>query len=80
MEDSKQNANISDAESEELDNAEQVEDRNKVRYGNVIDDKSYSTGTIFRALVIILGILIVPIELLCQGVVSDAEQTLILNL
>ena len=54
--------------------------RATARYGDVIDKKSYSTGSIMRLVVIILAILIVPMQLVCQGVISTEEQTLILNL
>ena len=50
------------------------------RFGIDVDKKSFTTGTFIRLVVIVLGILIVPLQLLCEGVISEREQKLILKL
>ena len=51
----------SEAGSEDLDDQVKEDNRATYRYGNVIDKKSYATGSILRLIVIVVAILIVPI-------------------
>ena len=48
-------------------------ERDKRRWGKVIDMKSYTPGSCIRLLVLVIAILLVPMQLFCDGLVGEKE-------
>ena len=54
--------------------------RSERRFGRMIDPESYKTGSFLRIMTIIIAILVVPLQLFCEGLVVGWETPLILKL
>ena len=49
------------------------------RWGRVINMQSYTPGSVTRLLSLVTAILLIPLQLFCDGYVKDKEQSLILD-
>ena len=54
--------------------------KDRQRWGKVIDMKSYTPGPFIRLVALVIGILLVPLQLFCDGLIKEKERGLILNL
>ena len=45
-----------------------------------MDVKSYSPGSVIRLMTLVIAILIIPLQLFCDGYVKSKEQTMVINL
>ena len=64
--------------SEELEDERTRNRRSKRRFGKEINPRSYQTGQCVRMLAMVMAVLIVPIQILSEGLLKPVEQDLIL--
>jgi hypothetical protein len=65
---------------EDLNNEAVEADRTAARFGANVTTKSMSTDSYVKMVAVVLSILLVPMQLLAQGIVTEREQNLILKL